>query len=72
MAEGLTPLYMHPAFGAVVYVLLCLWPLARIFKRRGYSPFYALLAFANLLLPMLGIIICALLLCRQPKQVTYA
>lgn len=46
----------HPAFGALLFTLLCLWPLAVIFRRSGRNPWLALLFLLNAGLPYVGYI----------------
>lgn len=57
----------HPGFGALLFVLLALWPVARILQRAGHHPALALVLSLNLAVPMLGLIAVALVLCRKPK-----
>lgn len=57
----------HPAFGSLVFTLLILWPLARILRRAGHSPYFAGLVLLNFVVPMLGLIAVGIVLCRKPK-----
>ena len=49
-----------PALGALLFVLLCLWPLARVFVRSGRSGWWALLFLAGAALPFAGYILVGL------------
>lgn len=57
----------HPGFGALVFVLLILYPTARILRRAGHKPAHAFLLFLNFVLPMLGLIAVSIVLCRKAK-----
>ena len=46
-----------PAFGALIFVLLCLWPVARIFRRNGQSPWLCLLMLPSVSVPLTGFIL---------------
>lgn len=69
----MTDLLSHPAFrpvlGALLFTLLSLWPVARIFRRNGQSPYLCLLMLPGVALPLAGIILCsaAFLLKRKPQ-----
>lgn len=61
----------HPAFGALVFTLLCLWPLARIFRRSGRSPWLSLLFLPGAALPFTGfILIGTAFLVVKPKAMS--
>lgn len=64
--------FSHPGFGALLFVLLVLWPTVRILRRAGRPPVYAALLLLNFVLPMLGLIAVCILLCRKPKTVAGA
>jgi hypothetical protein len=64
---AIMPLITHPAMGALLFVLLAAWPVARILQRRGHHPAYAVLLVLNFVLPMLGLILLCALLCRTPR-----
>jgi len=61
----LMPIIKHPAFSGLAFVLLSLWPVAHIFKRRSQSPWLALLMVLNFLLPFLGIIAVSAAMLRK-------
>lgn len=68
---ALLALLKHPAFGALLFTLLCLWPLAVVFRRSGRSPWWALLFAANAALPFVGYIMAGVaFLCTKPRKTT--
>jgi hypothetical protein len=48
------PWLADPQVRDALIVLLTLYPLARILKRLGLKPVYALLALASVIIPLLG------------------
>ena len=53
------PFYQHPAFVILLSAALMLWPLMKLYKRVGLSPFWSLGIFASLLIPFLGPLLVA-------------
>ena len=55
---------IDPGRGALLFDLAALWPLIRIFRRTGLSPYLALLVF----LPVVGlvVVVAVLALARWP------
>lgn len=47
----------HPAFGMILFNLLIIWPLWRIFRRTGLDPRWALLLFVPMLGPLLVLMV---------------
>lgn len=62
----------HPGFGALLFVLLTIWPVARILKRAGHNPALATLLLLNFALPLLGLIAVCIVMCRKPKTTVSA
>ncbi|NDE90731.1 MAG: hypothetical protein EB059_06285 [Alphaproteobacteria bacterium] len=57
---------MHPAIPTLLLCVLSLYPLMRIYKRVGLSPFYALLMFTSLVIPFSGFFFVALPIVMKP------
>ena len=51
-------LVIDPGLGMLLFDLLALWPLIRIFRRTGLSPWLALLVFV----PVIGLLLVILVL----------
>lgn len=49
---------LDPALGGLLYPLLAVWPLGRVFRRVGLSPWWAFLVFV----PVAGLLLVILVL----------
>jgi len=62
---------LDPALGGLLFNLLALWPLARVFRRVGLSPWWAALVLVPVAGPLLVIVVLGLsrwpLLPRLPR-----
>ncbi len=58
MIETLSSLLSNSVTQYYIFVLIMLWPMARIFRRAGFAPWWA----AVLAVPMMGYLLCAGLL----------
>jgi hypothetical protein len=50
-------MFQHPGFQLLLYLLLMPWPLVRLYKRVGLSPFWVLLLVADIFVPFLGMLL---------------
>ena len=60
----------YPAASALLFVLLSLWPVARIFRRNGQTPALALLLLPSIALPFSGFILCGAAFLLKRKTAT--
>jgi hypothetical protein len=60
---------MHPLLQILLTHLLLIWPVIRLYQRVGLSGWWALLLFASILVPLLGVTLVAahLALKKWPK-----
>jgi len=57
---------MHPILPTLFMCLLLLWPVGRIYRRVGLSPYWALLVFFSIPVPFLGLMLVCLPLAVKP------
>lgn len=51
---------LHPFLQNLLFCVLALWPLMRLYKRVGLSRFWALFIFASLVVPLSGLLLALL------------
>jgi len=68
MADFLNNPALEPVIGAAIMTLLLLWPVARIFRRNGQSPWLTLLLLFGIPFPFMGFILtgAAFIMKRKP------
>ena len=63
MMETFTELTKHPALPTLLFCVLALPALVRIYRRVGLNPLPALLIFTSLIVPFFGLVLALFPLC---------